>query len=68
MNVLISLQDKIISEEKFKQVFGIELEDTPKILDAEMKLAKIAFVTMFQFQVEHLFKILLSHLDKRTFL
>ena len=65
MNVLISLKEGLITEEKIGQVFRISAEDLPSILNDEMTLTKIAFVTVFQFQIEHLFKILLSRLDKR---
>lgn len=66
MSVLVSLDDGVITEEKIREVFRIWSGDLRSILNEEMKVTKIVFVTLFQFQVENLFRILLSQLDNQS--
>ena len=65
MSVLVSLDEGVITEEKIREVFRIWSGDLRSVLNEEMKVTRIAFVTLFQFQVENLFKILLSQLDNQ---
>lgn len=62
-SIIISIQNNVITEEKVKEIFGDYGGDLSDLLDYDMRIARIAYVTLFQFQVESLFSVILSELS-----
>jgi uncharacterized protein (DUF2267 family) len=64
MSILVSLDKKIIRENDAKRILGMsDVGNFHSVMMNENDLRRISFLTMFQFQLETLFKILLSSLD-----
>lgn len=66
MSLLESLDKKIISEEQARKLLSNDLGDFHASMMVENDIRRISFVTNFQFQIETLFKIILSSIGENV--
>lgn len=64
MSLLISLDKKIIKEEQVRRLLSVDTGNFHGSMMAENDLRRVVYITIFQFQIETLFKVLLTGLGE----
>ena len=66
MSTLISLDKKIITQEKIREIFRLYSGDLQTPLQLDISYTRWSFIIFFQFQIETLLKILLLHMEEKN--
>ncbi len=63
-NIILALKNNKIKPNVVQSLIGLKKGDLKTALEADLTFTKLSLVAIFQFQIENLFKIILSNLTK----